>query len=1122
MTSTTEEDSTASSQSRQEPVTGTHPRAGFTILRPASGPSLNTSTGRTSPTQNGSSVDGQVSGITRSLEGLEVEDDGNDAEDTALDGFLVNALKNRNDRIFLLKLDRELCTFLNNPSPALRFSDLVEEEEEQPVKAMTLLKRNPNQSSSGLSTPELPTSEPDRKPLKVREEEYARVRARIFQDGVPPKPKSEGSGPNSRSDSPLVTTPTSETSKQDGVDDAAKPKARKQTNPRKNQVPARTADEQGESDSRQNHSSPSSRNASRSTSPSPSATAGQDGNAKSGNKGLGPKNKPSKSDLAGECGKRKNSTSTASTSSGTARTPIGLARTISSSSSDGFQSPGLGPTSAESPTVNSPSNTTGSKIYDYFGQHPTLNSGSVSPMSSGGSSRTQYSHTQPGGSKQHRYHSGNSGFGAGPSGANFGNPAANTHFAKGMGSQPYGPKKSYPKHSNHNTGTAFNGLMNPYPTGPPNQNHIFGGSASGPYTHQQVNTPAPWSGHDAPPFFNTPQDPSLPFQYGNNVPYPSSGQNPHPPFNNNHHQNNHNPAHQHGYHNPSLRGGRRHHSAKPNYGHQPHYQHPHHSRTHPQVHTTPQPHGNNFNGPAPRDDFAFQQGGQPGPRYGRPFDGNVAQGSHQHYMPDYFPGQGMTGDGQGPYQMFPGHQLTTSPIDTPSGGQRFSYNQKDTNWNQGQNQTPGQGIDPTSMLYNPSSQPPIGSKKGFNPYGPSNAPMLGPVPPGTMGMQPPPAMSGPGVVGSGGHTVYDVERRPPKSAELFDPNGPSPSSSSSGQSDYIGSFRHQGYHEGGAVHGQDGPGMMMGAGFHNPSFNGNYPSHPQVPPHQHHSQPSYNPVGMTRSYSSNSSTGYPTGGGGGGGGGGGNNFNSGSYQGKKNTLLYDYSTHTTSYDGAVKNSSPETEKPPSLSHILEIYDFDVQDDIFEDLVLPQGAKLRRLKPSAKDPNGQSLVVFKNANLASEALIAFKEGKETWMAEETPLEFELSEPSDPSSSSKNESEEQTGKAKGSEAENGDRSAQARIQRRFNVRLWTPVLATNPATPPAGGGGGSGSGTSSPARNPPLSIITPEATAASDSIVRDAASDNHGAHRCEDDHESRAVSPSSCVSSPSDPTPEARDE
>lgn len=44
-----------------------------------------------------------------------MEDDANDAEDTALDVFLVNALKNRVDRIFLLKLDRDFCNFINNP-----------------------------------------------------------------------------------------------------------------------------------------------------------------------------------------------------------------------------------------------------------------------------------------------------------------------------------------------------------------------------------------------------------------------------------------------------------------------------------------------------------------------------------------------------------------------------------------------------------------------------------------------------------------------------------------------------------------------------------------------------------------------------------------------------------------------------------------------------------------------------------------------------------------------------------------------------------------------------------------------------------------------------------------------
>lgn len=202
------------------------------------------------------------------------------------------------------------------------------------------------------------------------------------------------------------------------------------------------------------------------------------------------------------------------------------------------------------------------------------------------------------------------------------------------------------------------------------------------------------------------------------------------------------------------------------------------------------------------------------------------------------------------------------------------------------------------MLYNPTSQPPIGSKKGFNSY-PSNPPMLGSVPSGPIGMQPP--LVGPGIAGSGGHTVYDVERRPPKSSELFDPNGPSPSSTGSGQSDYIGAFRHQGYHDGGTVHGQDVQGMMMGGGgqpqgssfHHGAPFNGNYQPHPQPhpqppPAHQHHTPQAYNPVGMTRSYSSSSSTGY----------------SAGASNPKKNSLLYDYSAATTSYDNAAKSSSP--------------------------------------------------------------------------------------------------------------------------------------------------------------------------------------------------------------------------
>src|SRR5690242_11137697 len=56
-----------------------------------------------------------VAKLTKALEGLEVEEECNDAQDMALDEFLVNALKNRQERIFLLKLDREFCNFINNP-----------------------------------------------------------------------------------------------------------------------------------------------------------------------------------------------------------------------------------------------------------------------------------------------------------------------------------------------------------------------------------------------------------------------------------------------------------------------------------------------------------------------------------------------------------------------------------------------------------------------------------------------------------------------------------------------------------------------------------------------------------------------------------------------------------------------------------------------------------------------------------------------------------------------------------------------------------------------------------------------------------------------------------------------
>ncbi|KAF9902044.1 hypothetical protein BX616_002057 [Lobosporangium transversale] len=226
--------------------------------------------------------------------------------------------------------------------------------------------------------------------------------------------------------------------------------------------------------------------------------------------------------------------------------------------------------------------------------------------------------------------------------------------------------------------------------------------------------------------------------------------------------------------------------------------------------------------------------------------------------------------------------------------------------------------------------------------------------------------------------------------------------------------------------------------------------------HQQSFQP-HVPVGMNRSYSSSSSTGFSSGGGNNSGG------NAGSHNtNKKANLLYDYSVLTTpSYDGISKGTSSESEKVPSLSHILEIHEYDAQDDIFEDLVLPPGAKLRRLKASTKDPLGQCLVVFKNATLAAEALQAFQDGRETWMGPEARLKFE---PTDQVSKQSNEMDGGTdakdgsgnkgvekGEGEGEEGEAGgddDRGKEktavgrvVRIQQRFNVKVWTPVLVNN---------------------------------------------------------------------------------
>ncbi|KAF9292090.1 R3H domain-containing protein 1 [Mortierella alpina] len=1166
------EDKTATAPLADDASNAGQAKQVFKILKPA--PPASTPGDHTPATQSNDAMSimtapGAVSCVTRSLEGLDIADDVNEPEDSALDEFLVNALRNRQDRIFLLKLDRELCSFINNPSqdklefpsmnsyyrmvihrvanyfkitrmvdpmqktivlykteqsaiPALRFSDLVEEEEEQPVKPMKLLKRNPDRLFNGSSASD-GSAEPDRKPLSIkeREEAYAKARARIFQEDVPTKPKSPGgaSAASSQGESPSTSAQISESPQQDIDDDSVRiGKGRKQTTGKKATSLARSPDELGDIDPRQYiRSTPSSRDISRSSSPSPPATSGgQDAGVKATGRGLGPKNKQSMVDLASECTDNRRRKSTASnastsTSSGTVRTAVGLARTISSSSSqDGFISPNLGGSLTESPTVNSPSNPSLGKGHDYFGPNPSPNAGSVSPMSSG-SSRNSFTYPQSGGPKQHRGHSGSGSNSGGYNHGSFNGHPSNANFAKVVNAPAFVPKRGYSKPNqtnvNHNPSAFNNGPMQIFNSGPPgqppynnnnNNNNSNNNGATHPYTPQHLNASMPWqdrgmpSGHESAAFFGTPQDIALQAQGGQPLPpqtfpfpnpalqaqYHPPGQSTHPPFNSNHHPASHNNPH--GFHQTSYRGGRRHQSQS-HYGHQPHFQHPHHSRSHPQMHPS-HLHGNGFNAPVAKEDHAYQQTSQSNMRYARPFEGHHGHMQQYQYGPDFFPPHGTTGDPQHGHNNQPGflgHQLQTSPGDNSLNGSRFPYNPKGVyDWNQGQHGASTHGPDPTAMLYNPNSQSSTGGKKSYKGYQPPSmnqqpfSTMVGSQP-GTMVGQPSPLFSGGpsgmgGAGGGAGHALYDVERRPPKSAELFDPNGSqthSPAGGVSGDMNagrqgpgdggFAGSFEHQ------AMGGPNAqPLLHQGHGGSNFS---SLPQHPFPPvnqpvhqhQHQHHNQPSqtHTPVGMNRSYSSSSSGGY----------GGGNNSSPGFNSGKKNNLLYDYSVTPTPYDGIAKQSPADSEKlTPSLSHILEIYDFDAQDDIFRELLPPTGSKVRRLKPSSKDVAGQCLVVFKNAAMATEALVAFQEGKETWMAPEANLgTATLSakdgvEPSKLAEDSNPSSETQSGKT--------------RLQWRFNVKVWTPVLVNSATAFTAGSSSGSG-GSSSPVKGPAPSTTAP---------------------------------------------------
>ncbi|KAF9217341.1 R3H domain-containing protein 1 [Podila verticillata] len=1027
--------------SEEKPVddksTGSQPKTTFTILKAAgpappsteeqpSTPTIKIATRPKGPPDHAtpsteSSVD---DALVKGMEALDVDEEGNENEST-FDEFLITALKNRNDRIFLLKLELEFTNFINNQSqeqldfpslnsyyrmvihrvanyfkltrvvdpihktiimyktdqsaiPALRFSDLMEEEEEQVVRPMKVLKRTPNRPSAGAFTAD-GSAESDRRTvsIKEREEAYAKARARIFQEDAPkPKSPEEGSGLNSRSDSPST--------KSDTVDES-KSKPKKHPNGRKAGSESRTPEEIPDLDTHNGASASSSRDVSRSTSPSldPKASKGK------------PKPKHSKSDLALECTDVRRRKSTTPTSSSGSRTH-GLARTISSSSSqDGTHSPSHVTTLTESPTVNSPSNPSLTKGPDYFGPNPQSNSGSVSPMSSA-SSRNSGGFSHNNGPKQYRQ-SGNN---------NFNSPGSG--FAKGMNT-PFVPKKA---HSKGPTNQGSVGGPNTQNHHNHNQNHNHQGShhlnmngSNGNYTQQYPGMAAPWPDRhvlhqDSSNLYN-PAD--LPHSHGaHNNHQPQSFPYSHPvhqhgpsmpPFN--HNQQMQAPF----YHNPQRQGSgaRRYQSTQQHYQNQPHNHHhqqqhnqhyPYHARTHPPVHV-PQHQINTH--PTSRDDFAYAQGMQSSQRFDRPYDtlGNNTTHPQQYTNQqgvDFNPQHG--NDMHNPH-MFPGfgHPQTSSPGDGSFNSPRHQYTQKgqyDPNW--GPNHVPH---DPTSMPFN-SMQAPIGpdsvwnkpgGKKLYN-YQPSvgggatggnnhhhqfASMHQGPVP----GFPPQNMMGG----SSGGPGQYDIDRRPPKSAELFDPDGPQP-----------GSVGHHPNNRSHSFHDDGGMSERQFQGSHHNGPNQAQYSR-QVNQQQAHHQPStslgHTSVGMTRTYSSSSSA---------------------------------------SYDGTPK-CTPEVEKPSALSHILEIYDYSPNDNIFDDLVLPSGSKLRRLKPNAKDgtsSSGQCLVVFKNAALATEAMTTFQEGRESWMGSSTKLTFE-----------------------GEEATTSDDSqdACARIQLRFNVRVWTPVLVNS---------------------------------------------------------------------------------
>nr|XP_054519100.1 R3H domain-containing protein 2 isoform X9 [Pan troglodytes] len=96
--------------------------------------------------------------------------------------FLVNTLKkNPRDRMMLLKLEQEILEFINDNNPEQRFSEHIKDEKNTEFQQRFILKRDDASMDRDDNQIRVPLQDGRRsKSIEEREEEYQRVRERIF------------------------------------------------------------------------------------------------------------------------------------------------------------------------------------------------------------------------------------------------------------------------------------------------------------------------------------------------------------------------------------------------------------------------------------------------------------------------------------------------------------------------------------------------------------------------------------------------------------------------------------------------------------------------------------------------------------------------------------------------------------------------------------------------------------------------------------------------------------------------------------------------------------------------------------------------------------------------------